>query len=295
MRCAVLAIVTAVGAAACGGGIGFDDFAAEQRGANCGYYVRCGAFGTVGDCGRYFDRFSSDNPSLRAAVDAGKIHYSESAAQDCVDALDHLDCELAAQDTDALAACDDVFTGTRPIDATCAFDHECISERCVIPDCTTACCQGTCQEPRVFPGLGEPCSTLCDGDLFCGYDQLCHAPLQSGETCNMFTVCAGALYCSVVTNACRERPARGEPCDGYCATEGDVCGSTGVCVEAAVGGEPCSTSNDCSKFYMCNLDTGRCTLPDAPTGSPNGTPCTFSVDCESRYCDAVCSDVPICF
>ena len=278
MRCAVLALV-----AACGGGIAFDDFAGEQRGASCGYYVRCGAFGTVADCRLYYERFDLDNPSLEAAVDAGKIHYDSSAAANCIDALDSLACDLADQDANALAACDDVLTGTRKIGAACAFDAECVTERCVIPDCTDACCQGTCEEPRVLPGVGEPCSSFCADDLYCGFDQKCHVPLPEGAQCNTYEICAEPLYCSYNSRTCRVRPARGEPCDGTCATEGDVCGSDGHCVQAATGGDPCITGADCSKFYICNIDMARCTIPESRAASPNGT------------CDAVCSDVPICF
>lgn len=289
MRIAVLAVL-----AACGGGIDFGDFDDEHRGATCGYYVRCGAFGTVGECQTYFQRFDVNNPSLQSAIDAGKVDYDGEAAQDCIDALDDLDCDFADQGDGALAACDAVFSGTGKLGATCAFDRECASERCQVPDCEETCCQGTCQQPRVFPGVDEPCTTLCAGNLFCGFDQLCHVPLVEGEACDSYTVCVAPLYCSPNTRVCSQRPARGQPCDGFCATEGDVC-TGGVCTEAAVGGDSCTVPYDCSQFYVCNFDTARCELPESPSANPNGTPCMFNVECESRYCDAVCSDVPICF
>ena len=289
MRIAVFAVL-----AACSGGIAFEDFDDERRGATCGYYVRCGAFGTVGDCQTYFQRFDVNNPSLESAIDAGKIRYDGDAAESCIDALDGLDCDFADQDADALVACDEVLTGTGKVGAACAFDRECATGRCVVPDCDEACCQGTCQEPRILPGVEEPCSTLCADDLFCGFDQLCHEPLGIGESCDSYTVCAEPLYCSSNAGTCMRRPGRGQPCDGYCATEGDVC-TGGVCVEAAVGGDFCTVADDCSQFYRCSIDTARCELPETPTANPNGTPCMFNIECESRYCDAVCTDVPICF
>ncbi len=289
MRLAILALL-----AACGGGIDFEDFDDEHRGATCGYYVRCGAFGTVGDCQTYFQRFDIDNPSLEAAIDAGKTRYDGDAAEACIEALDNLDCDFADQDTDALAACDEVLRGTGKVGAACAFDGECASDRCVVPACDEACCQGTCAEPRPLPGVDEPCTAICADGLYCGNDQLCHPNLVAGEECNSDTVCAPPLYCSYNTRVCSPRPSRGQPCDGFCATEGDVC-TGGICAEAAVGGDSCTVPNDCSQFYLCNFDTARCELPATPMTNPNGTPCMFNIECESRYCDAVCSDVPICF
>jgi hypothetical protein len=288
MRIAVLAAL-----AACSGGIAFEDFDDERRRATCDYYVRCGAFGTSGECEMYFERFGVDNPSLQSAIAAGKVRYDGDAAQDCVDALAGLDCKFADQAADALAVCDDVLIGTGKIGAACAFDRECATDRCVVPDCEEACCQGTCQEPRVRPGVDEPCTTVCAGDLFCGFDQLCHTPLGAGEPCNGYTVCAQPLYCSSAAGACSARPTRGQPCDGFCAAEGDVC-TGGVCAEAAVGGDPCTVDDDCSPFYKCEV-TARCELPPAPVTNPNGTPCTFNIECASRYCDTVCTDVPLCF
>lgn len=295
MRLVPIAVLAGVaGLGGCGGGIPFDEFADERRDANCGYYIRCGAFSTVADCRTHFDRTTTSNASLEAAVDAGKIRYDGDAAEDCVAALDDLVCDLAEQDHDALAACDEVFTGTGKIGATCAFDGECVTERCMVPVCDEACCQGTCAEPRVLPGLGEPCSTICADDLFCGYAQVCEAPLLAGEPCNSFTVCAEPLYCSSTLGACASRPKRGETCDGYCASEGDVC-SQGLCVAAAVGGDRCTVASDCSQFYICNFDIGSCALPEVPPASSNGTPCNFNIECASHYCDAICSDPPLCF
>jgi hypothetical protein len=278
--------------AGCGGNIAFEDYLDEQRDARCGYYVRCGTVSTVGDCRAYFARTETSNASLAAAVSAGKIRYDSDAAESCIAAFDVLDCDYADQGPDALAPCDEVFTGAIRNGGDCAFDTECTSGQCSIPDCTSSCCMGTCDEPRVYPGLGEPCTTICDGDLFCNFDQICQAPVGEGESCNGFSVCAEPLVCNGI---CVPRPARGEACIGFCATEGDVCGPELLCVPARIAGDDCATQSECSYFYYCNFDTRSCEqMPQTP-GLPNGSTCSFSSECTSRYCDGECADAPVCY
>lgn len=289
MRGALLGLLGLLG---CGGNIAFEDYHAEQRDARCGYYVRCGTVATIGDCRAYFERTESSNASLAAAIAAGKVRYDSDAAEACIAAFDALDCDFADQGPDALAPCDEVFTGTLRNGSPCAFDTECTSGQCYAPDCTDTCCTGTCDDPRVYPGLGEPCTTICDGDLFCNYDQICQAPLSEGEPCNSFTVCAQPLVCD---SYCQMPPARGEPCNGYCATEGDVCGPDLLCVPARVAGDDCATLSECSYFYYCNFDTRSCEPVPQPVGAENGTSCSFASDCRSRYCDGVCADAPVCY
>ncbi len=291
MRSGVLVLVLA--AAACSG-IDYADFADEQRDATCGYYVRCGSFGTFNDCRAYFERFEGANTSFGAAIDAGKIRFNEDTAEDCIDAFDDLDCDLADQDAQSLEVCDYVFSGTLAFNEACAFNAECESERCIVPDCSDACCIGTCGEPRVYPGVDEPCSNVCDDGLYCGFDQICHPYALEGEPCNALITCVEPYYCSRTTDTCARRPERGEPCDGPCASEGLVCNSDALCVDAGVSGDPCITANDCSIYYICDIDKRTCELPIQQPALDNGKPCTANSECKSRYCDALCMDAPIC-
>lgn len=287
--------VTVMFVVACDSGISFGEFADEERDARCDYYVRCGSFSTASQCRYYLDAFRVDNKNLVAAVDAGKIRYDEGAAESCVTALRELSCDTTEQTAEELAPCADVYTGTGQQGASCAFDGECASDRCVVPDCQEACCLGTCEPPRVLPGLGEQCVGLCEGDLYCGVDDRCHAPASEGEPCSVTGPCGAGLYCRDSTRVCTVLPQRGEYCDLVCAQESDLCSSDGVCVKAGVADDPCSTDADCSRFYRCDIERERCAPRPGPTGSVNGTPCSGSSDCVSRYCDGTCMDVPLCF
>jgi hypothetical protein len=299
MRVAVLLVLSL--ATGCGDNISHEDFPAEIRDANCSYYVRCGAFSTFTDCRAYFDYNTVVSPNLDAAINAGKIRYSPSAAEDCIAAYDALDCDITQQPADSLAVCEGVYTGTGDIGDTCAFDRECVSDRCFVANCLpNTCCQGTCQPARVDPGLGELCDGVCAEGLFCDFrDNTCHAELLEGAECSPFegTVCARPLYCSATRgNRCAMPAAHGSLCEGYCALEGDVCSpDQRICVEALVGGDSCESTSECSSFYVCSNETRRCALPNATVRLPLGRPCTSHDECQSRYCTGTCVDEPLCF
>jgi len=290
MRRAVLVFLLAC--AACGGGSGAGDADDALRDATCRYQVRCGAFASEDECRELYERSASSNASLVAAVDHGRIAFSADTLDACVDAFDALSCDTTQQD---LSACDGIFTGRVELDGDCAFDLECTSGRCIVPDCVDACCTGSCGPARPYPGEGEPCAAICDGDLYCGIDGICHAPLPEGAPCDEYAVCEGGNYCRPSTAHCEAIPHLGESCESTFAEEGSTCNAMGVGVPAGTTGDPCTDSIDCSPYYVCNPDQHVCTLIPDTLRSDNGVACDSSLECKSHYCDLTCQDPPVCY
>lgn len=310
MRCLLLVVFVGCG------GLSSEDYVEASEDAICDYFVRCGLFATEVDCHAYLDRNSIDDPNVEAALDAGKVVYDEGAAQDCVNSLSSLSCDRTALFGDELEICSGVYTGTLAEGAACGFSGECISDNCVKGTCTMACCLGTCGPARTLPGLGQPCTALCENDAYCGADSICHTPLLYGAPCDTFDSCASGLYCSTTLGTCEFLPHVGEACDAFggCAELGVNCVS-GTCTAAGLPGDPCTNNSQCSTFYTCNGSqcalhptlgmpctsqcsdaswcnetTGRCEAQKA-----NGMACTFNDECATHFCSLqICSDVPLC-
>ena len=314
-----VAVLGVLGVLASCGGLDVDEYAGQLAAARCGYQVRCGLFATLDDCLAEAARTAIDNPNPKAAVDAGKIAFSEDAAQACLDAYAALSCDTTMQ-TSALDVCADVFTGTVPIGETCAFDGECESDSCVVPSCTGVCCQGTCAPARTPPAIGEPCTFLCADGAYCTIEGTCAALLPAGAACSDPLACAVGLYCAgysaMTSGSCRAIPHLGEPCESFCAEAGAICDS-GTCVEAGVRGDACTSSAQCSVYYEC-IDGACATFP--ALGMPCTSRCADGAWCNSGTCEAqkplsadclrndecqthfclrngavgACSDVPLC-
>jgi hypothetical protein len=282
----------------CGGGsTSYEDYQRQLSEARCEYFLRCGTVSSIADCHVIQDVFFT-TASLDAAVAAGKVRYDGEAGHACLDAYAAASCDRTQQSPDDYAACSDAFQGTLAIGEACGFDGECVSDHCVAPSCPDACCQGTCSTPRVLPGEGQPCTSLCDGDLFCGVDSLCHAPLPEGAACDGASICDYAFYCKLTTTSsgvCTLYPQRGEACSGTCALAADYC-LGGVCTKAGVGGEPCGPADECAYGYGCDMSTGLCALSPPMDILDNGASCTLNAQCKSHYCDDnnTCRDTPVC-
>jgi hypothetical protein len=284
----ILAFLIACG----GGGTGAGDVDTELRDATCRYQTRCGSFTSEDECRTYYDRSRPSDKSLTAAVDHGRIAFDADQLDACIAAYDALPCDTTQQD---LSACSNIFTGTVPENGDCAFDLECTSGRCIVPDCLDACCTGSCGPARPYPGLDEPCSSICAESLYCGYDGICHAPLPANAPCGIYDVCDAGLYCRPSTMLCEPVPHLGEPCETVCAEEGSTCNASAQCVAAGTEGDPCTATGDCSNYYVCNPDAHTCTLMPELMRSDNGTPCDVSTQCKSHYCNLTCQEPPVCY
>lgn len=315
-RASVFALLAAAG---CSGEISIAELPGALNDARCIYLERCGVVANRDHCLAVLAHIAIDDPSPEAAHDAGKLAYDPSRARDCIDAYGALPCDLTAQAADALAACDDILTGTLAEGDSCGFDRECESNNCVVAPCAMACCTGACGPAQPLPDIGEPCTALCAGDAYCGLDSTCHAPLPQGAACSD-EPCARGLYCkgrtATTSGACTPYPHLGEPCETVCAEVNAVC--LGTCVAAGVLGDACVSDAQCSSYYTCTA--GQCAL--MPTrGMPctrtcgdeswcnsdvcdaqkaNGAACLRNDECLSHYCARTnatgsCADVPLCY
>ena len=143
----------------------------------------------------------------------------------------------------------------------------------------------TCQAP---PKVGERCSGLCDGALFCvpsdeaGGDPICMAPASRGQACDRRYQCGGyfgLLACDETTHKCVDLPSSG-PCLGGdsdgCNPLTSYCDSTTsqpTCKPWKPMGAACSLDelpSGCGGFsgaFTCEPDaanpsTGTCTRRD---------------------------------
>jgi hypothetical protein len=299
------------------GGIAYEDYEAETRDATCDYRVRCKALANASDCHAHLDELAIDSPSLPAAIAEGTVRYDEDAAQQCVDALASLSCDVTEQ-TGALAACDDVYEGTRDDGDACGFDLECKSGSCATLPCSEACCPGMCRPAVPLPGLDDACSIFCVDGAYCGVDSICHAYLPKGAACDATTICTSDLYCAGASQGgsgvCTAIPHDGEPCEGPCTEYGSGC-LANICQPLGLAGDPCDNDAECSPFYACNSDNrcdrypgvgmtclGRCSGAAYCDNAicveqkPSGSTCTYNVECATHFCgnDDVCGDPPLC-
>jgi hypothetical protein len=277
------------------GGVDLGDYNETALDSQCDYLVKCGLFSNKASCEKTFGELALDNPSIQAAVDAGKLTYDGDAAEDCFDGIESSSC---TRDAELISACDKIFKGTVPDGGACAFDGECVSDNCNLTDCTMACCPGTCAPARPVPAIGQQCSFDCVEGAYCGSDSTCQATLPKGAACDDAFACDRGLYCAGTTGTtagtCSVLPNTGQPCTTTCAAIGDRC-NAGTCTAVGLLGDACTADQDCSFFYDCD-ETMHCAEEVEPTRMPNGSPCDSSTDCQSHYCgnDGMCSDVPLC-
>src|SRR5262249_50051092 len=137
-------VLAVVAVAAChGGGIPSSDYLDRLAEAHCDYDTRCGLFPDVATCRAYFQQ--RPDPSLQAAIDAGRSTYDGDKAEQCVNEIANADCDLTSKEGRELpSVCTEVLTGTGDMGAACASSSECSSKACAVPSCQMACCIGTC-------------------------------------------------------------------------------------------------------------------------------------------------------
>ena len=124
---------------------------------------------------------------------------------------------------------------------------------------------------------GSTPAKLLSGYLDFLHADTCLAPEQcdDGNPCTDDS-CTGEQLCTHVPNTL--------PCD-----DGDACTQLDGCVGGVCAGSSpvlCQTPSPCHLAGVCNPDTGACTDPQSPDGSPcdDGDPCTLVDQCDAGSC-----------
>jgi hypothetical protein len=154
----------------------------------------------------------TDNARNNAEVllSFGGIGYFADAAQRCLDVLDKRPCaDIFEPRAGVLIACQDVFAGTRALDAACEDGRQCTSG---------ACAGALCVAP-----------VTCPADQIATDGNQCASRVALGQTCALSGQCPGGAGC--VASACKMRGATGEPCssvDDCAGACGPVANDSGV-------------------------------------------------------------------
>lgn len=307
-----------------------EDMPAAYKAAYCTYLARCGVFPDQETCTKAaLGIVPTIDPSLVAAVHAGRVHYNGHYVKACYDAVANDTCDITDENGRAhVAACGRFFEGTIESGGECYVDQECISQRCVGSDTGLSCTRGVCvgdTPPSMEPTpIGLPCvsNLSCADGAYCDLETSLCTPLKAeNEPCRVSDECGYGLACAGAIGArvCQPLPGPGEPChaDIPCRDEGQYCDGA-VCKQVGLQGAPCSASFECSLYYRCDFSTGMCskepslgescslsgrcfeegaycdsaTLRCEPVKA-DGAPCSTSRECESEMCESV-GDTPIC-
>ena len=210
-------------------------------------------------------------------VTGGRVVIDTSKTAGCLSALSGVSCSkgYGGLDTETIAACKGVITGTVAAGGSCYANDNCGSAgQCVF---TNGACPGTC---KALVPVGGSCSGgNCVIGALCGQG-ICAALSAAGGPCgDVHHACDDELNC--VNNVCVAAKSTGA-CDDatiHCAF-GSVCASGTCKPQVAVGGDCSVDSNVCSFGDYCRA--GRCVAFIS-----NGGACDPSVDqCVTGYCDA---------
>lgn len=331
MRRLVLALVllAACGDDDSGGDIPITGLENAVVGAYCSIYVNCGLVDDAATCRMLYTDIELD-PSLIAAVQAGKVIYHPDKARECLNGLSSTCDRSTFNRNDNSEACDQTFEGTVGANGQCAMNEECISSQCDVPACPDACCQGTCigDTPETRPHVGEACGQggSCVASYCNSTTLVCEPYLADGMPC---TTGGSCLNGACINQLCAAYPAAGESCGGttgtsLCADLGYQCSTTTMtCVAYGLTGDPCTAARDCSPIYQCGT-SGTCELgptlgdPCSDTQSPgncidhsycepttftctapkaDGAMCVEDRECASNNCDnttTMCTTPAIC-
>src|SRR5262245_10127670 len=251
--------------------VGFADLESGSRDARCTYLARCGWYPDKATCltanlPTLADVASFElDPSVVAAVNAGRVRYNGARAKDCFDAISASSCDRTDGDGRSLfRVCSHYLTGTVAGGQPCFVDEECISQRCSANQTETQCLAGACvgdTAPAVEPaGLGMPCSDAGCANGYCDLESdTCLALRREGEACVASVECSYGLACVGVTAyTCKKLPALGEACpDDACRDDNTYCVS-GTCRARGLAGAHCDSWVDCAEAYPCDLATNTC-------------------------------------
>lgn len=134
-------------------------------------------------------------------------------------------------------------------------------------------------EPERIAGLGGPCGlvTISDGHAarsVCGEGLICHLPDQE---------CVERTVPDIDPEEIVLVREEGAPCDRthWCDADADLVCSGSTCQPfGALEGAWCPSSFVCGPGLHCAIPSFRC----APGTRPDGAPCNYDTDCDSRRC-----------
>lgn len=291
-----------------------ENFGREYEDALCAWASGCGAFPSRHECREALawdtiGRFQY----LAAAADAGRVAFDADAAQECFAQLTALGCERDLLEEilfwggppSAPPACQRVFTGKVRNYDPCLSSEECAGENAVCgfsPNCSDACCAGSCRDLGAPPKIGEPCTGSCEVGAYCAFDPMggpsvCAERRKAGQSCaDAFNACAEGLFCdySGQEPTCRERRGVGQACEGtsQCA-EGLHCytrGTSYTCEPLPGEGEPCAPYNypACARAdNYCDPASERCLrLPEPGQTCVEYSECVPYAQCRDSRCVA---------
>ena len=313
-------LLTLVTATACSSSQAPSQFLTNYFDALCEYNTRCHWFPDTATCLASTQGHTTYLETMLADIDAGKVKYSASAANGCVDAIEALTAcpstiiEIPTNTTiDGLpTVCSDVFTGTVGSGGACSYTPECIANYpCQYTDTScdsyTTCCVGTCVAVPLVP-VGDSCLT----DLNCVTGAYCsqvtstckQIATAAGDECEGPNGCAAPLQCTSdqqngqqpePTGTCYLPPAEGAPCDLSvhipCGDLRDYCDlATNVCTPVAGVGSACGVApsyTDCVLYASCTNATcvALGALGSACTiGSGGDSTCLPELSCNNGKC-----------
>lgn len=158
-------------------------------------------------------------------------------------------------------------------------------------------CGGKAVDREPDPSWGAPCAAgeICEGGTLCLDD-----PRFPGGYCTNFcddAVCGDGARCASVigsrfclADCTNDGDCRPEyscwlgGCRPPCEADADCGTAGGVCMRGRCTGPECAADSECGAGLVC-ID-GRCSSPPPDGGgmTPNGAPCTRSVECVSGIC-----------
>jgi hypothetical protein len=270
----------------CGGGsVDIKDLGSAIISAQCDHYVKCGEIASHDICVALLSQgFSADE--IVGSVNAGKVKYDGSLAQDCLDAISGESCDPSAEDNRVTPqACIDAIKGTIADAGACANNNECISGSCNPGTNTGTCPAGTCDPTAPAAAkIGAACGTqgtsfiACVDGAYCNTSNQCAALLASGQTCTADNQCAYGTVCSGTGTAltCNKPPQKaGDACIQHnggadCVITGLYCNGSNACAGYADSGATCSATVPCKFDLNCDGTAMKCgALPDAGGNCPN--------------------------
>lgn len=197
------------------------------------------------------------------------VAYDANAAGECMAALRAKIRACATTFDDVSSACKHIFSGTRPLGASCVSSAECAAS----PDGEVQCdgisgAAGSICRVHVAPKGGEPCG-------------------PGGSKADVHTVGAcefgesDAFACDFRSGTCLRRRAIGESCDltSECVP-GAFCDARACKARIALGGA-CTPAGGCADSLRCDPETRTC----APQLA-NGSACTTDADCSGGRCNS---------
>jgi hypothetical protein len=275
---------------ACGGEsaapVSFADYCDRYAQVTCDFARRCDCLhgATIEMCRAVMGNECATD--VETPVNDGRQAYDAEQGGACLAGLQSV-LGSCTPDYDAYPdACDRMLVGLLGEGRSCDGSDECVPG--------LDCYNGRCIDP---PAAGEACvdGSYCPGSMFCGADELCHAPRGAGQPCpEGDQACADEMFCDNRTTTCEPLLHSGAPCmdfGGVCA-DGLYCSlASGNCTPIPGNGGDCGdSSGECASGLYCDA-AGRVCRPQLPAGQPctDGDQC-LSGDCTGDVCAAPSSD-----